>query len=161
MTRFLIVLLFFCSAAHAFETRKEKTQLLPISSGAADPKQIFSYCQPLKEGTVVDIRYQTEVTNPYNKNVGIGWYVKSWDYLMEDGIQTLIRTDIMTPPVMQNVTPAGHHMVVSGSYIQKVSYPQGGSTRCYTLVMWAVSSNPGGSILVEQGYGFLQARPIN
>jgi hypothetical protein len=158
--RFLTILLFCCSA-HAFETRSELVRLLPISSGAANTQQVFSYCQPAQEGSLIDIRYQSEVTNPYSKNVGIGWYLMAWDYRVENGTSTFVRTSIVTPPVMQNVTPAGHHMVVSGSYIHKVSYPQGGNTRCYTLVMWAVSSNPGGSILVEQGYGFLQAFPIN
>jgi hypothetical protein len=154
--RFLILMM-LCSVAQAFETRTELVRLLPVTNGATYSMQtVYSLCQPLSAGEVSDIRYQAEVTNPHPYNIGIGWYIQSWDYLVENGSSTFIRTDIVTPPVSQNVTPAMHHMVISGSYLHRAQFPSGGNTRCYTLVMWAVSSHGAGSVLVEQGYGYLQ-----
>lgn len=149
-----------CSSASAFEVRTEQVRLLPITNGNTySTQQVYSICQPLAAGVISDIRYQAEVTNPYSYNVGIGWYIKSWDYDCGPNGCAFIRTDIVTPPVSQNVTPAMHHMVISGSYLHRAQFPSGGNTRCYTLVMWAVSSNGAGSILVEQGYGYLQFLP--
>lgn len=161
MIRFLILMV-MCSVAYAqeFEVRTEQVRLLPITNGNTySTQQVFSVCQPLSEGVVSDIRYQAEVTNPYSYNVGIGWYIKSWDYDCGPNGCVNTRTDIVTPPVSQNVTPAMHHMVISGSYLHRAKFPSGGTHRCYTLVMWAVSSHGGGSILVEQGYGYLQFLP--
>jgi hypothetical protein len=131
--------------------------MLPVTNGATYAlQQVYSVCQPITEGQISDIRYQAEVTNPYTYNVGIGWYIKSWDYDCGPDGCVNTRTDIVTPPVSQNVTPSMHHMVVNGSYLHTANLQSGGNTRCYTLVMWAVSSQGGGSIIVEQGYGYLQ-----
>ena len=162
MKHLLIVLALLCTFAHAepfSEVRSAQASILPITDGVnLAPQQTYAVCSPYAAGKTADIRWQVEVTNPLQFNVGVGWHIMAWDYKTVDGLSSYVASYPITPPVMQNVTPAGHHMVIQNSYLHKITYPPGtpGPVRCYTLVLWAVASGGGGNIVVEPGYGYLQ-----
>lgn len=158
--KYLALLLALCLPAHAqyvADARVTQATYLQITNGSyLQEAQVHAACMALKPGQVVSVSYQAEVTNPNQYNVGIGSVIRSWDYMVDaNGSQYLTRYNTI-PPVMENVTKDTHHMVIRGALHDTVSYPQGGNTRCYTLVLWAVASGGAGIITVEQGYGFLQ-----
>lgn len=147
------VLSLCASAQYVSESRATQAAYLQINGAAA---QVYAVCLPLAPGKVVTVLYQAEVTNPNQYNVAIGSVIRSWDYLV-DATGSHYQNQYNTiPAVMENVTKDTHHMVIRGALADTVSYPQGGNTRCYTLVLWAVASGGAGIITVEQGYGFLQ-----
>lgn len=146
------------SAVTFSDVRNEQVSTLPITNGSTLLQQhVFSSCASHTNGQPVLILAQSEVTNPYGFNVGIGYLLRAWDYhVAENGASTFVATWDASPAVMTNVTPAKHHLVVHEAFAHKVTYQGNANTRCYTLVMWAVASGGGGNIIVEQGYGYLQ-----
>ena len=148
------VLSLCASAQYVSESRATQAAYLQINGAEA---QVYAVCLPLAPGKVVTVLYQAEVTNPNQYNVGMGSVIRSWDYLV-DATGSHYQNQYNTiPAVMENVTKDTHHMVIRGALADTVRYQQqGGNTRCYTLVLWAVASGGAGIITVEQGYGFLQ-----
>lgn len=87
---------------------------------------------------------QAEVTNDTKNNIGVGRYI-----LRSDGKK-------ITSPVLDNVTPQMHHMVVNLSAFDF----QPITNANYYLVLYALGPNGAEKIRVEGGYGFLQAAEI-
>ena len=150
-------------AASLLQSRAEQVTSIPITNGVTvNQKQLFSVCSKITADTAVQVNAQSEVTNPYSFNVGIGYVIKAWDYYVDDaGASTFIRSYNAIPAVMSNATPAEHHYIVNVAAAEKVSYASNANTRCYTLVAWAVSSSGSGDIIVQQGYGYLQVVTLN
>ena len=86
---------------------------------------------------------QFEATNPLGHNVGLGRYI--------------VRSDgkIIGRATMDNVTPDMHHRVVNIGVWDEAPL----ESAAYYLVCYAVaaSAKPGARIIIEQGYGYLQA----
>jgi hypothetical protein len=135
------------------QVRNEQVSSLVINGGEG---QVYSYCDRLPVGQIVSISIQAEVTNPQNFNVGLGSCIRAYDYACDQNGCTYIQSPFSSPPVMSNVTPSMHHMVIVKAYSDRVAYAGAGNTRCYTLVLWAAAEAGGGYITVDQGYGFLQ-----
>jgi len=86
---------------------------------------------------------QFEVTNALGYNVGLGRYIAR-----SDG-------KIISRATMDNVTPDMHHRVVNIGVWDDSPL----ESAVYYLVCYAASTaaKPGAKIVIEQGYGFLQA----
>ena len=137
------------------EQRQEQSTTLVITDGVhIQQTKIYSTCFSMAYASIADVRWQAEVTNPYQFNVGIGSVLRGWDYAPNGEI---VSFDVV-PPVMSNVTPEEHHKVISGSYLNRVKFQYDGTVRCYALMMWAVSDGGSGVITVEKGYGYLQVK---
>ncbi|AKA60327.1 hypothetical protein P26218_24 [Rhodoferax phage P26218] len=153
----LFVLCFSAQAQYVSDSRVTQSTSLQITNGSyITEAQVHAVCIPLAAGKVVSVTYQAEVTNPNVYNVGIGSVIRTWDYQVDTNGSQYVSQYNTIPPVMENVTKDTHHMVIRGALADTVSYPKGGNTRCYTLVLWAVADGGAGIIKVEQGYGFLQ-----
>ena len=140
-------------AAELGQVRHEQVSFLQINGGEG---QIYSYCARLPVGQIVSISIQAEVTNPQNFNVGLGSGIRAYDYACDANGCNYVQSPFSPPPVMSNITPSMHHMVIVKAFSDRVAYAGAGNTRCYTLVLWAAAEAGGGYITVDQGYGFLQ-----
>jgi len=99
----------------------------------------------IPKGAIVDIRFQSEMTNDRDYNVGIGRkIIRAYSPLDITG-------DIVNRAVMSNVTPNEHHEVIVHSNIEQTDTEYSGVY--YNVVVWAVSDAGGGNIRVEQYYG--------
>lgn len=154
----LLLVLSLCSQAQQpapilDDSRLTQATFLQITGNNLEQKQVYGSCFEVPAGRTVSVFAQASVTNPNRYNVGIGSVLRTWDYTPDGRV---IAVENITPPVMSNVTPDMHHMVINKAYAGKVAYEDGASVRCYTLVLWAVSDAGRGIIIVEQGYGYLQ-----
>lgn len=123
-------------------TTVERVSRLPINGAA---QVVFSvYAPDVVPAQLVCVKGQFEVTNPYQFNVGIGFkIIRAASASAVDGVN-------VRPANMENVTPAGHHLVVD-TWADDWAAPAGGYY--YNVVAWAVASGASGSIIVEPGYG--------
>lgn len=140
------------------QVRNEQATSLQVTNGVSIAEaQVFSTCFRPKPNDCLVINAQTEVTNNLGFIVGIGYVIRAWDYYAGlDGSSTCVGSFNVIPPVMTNVTPDMHHLVVKDTALDQVAFQGNTNVRCYTLVLWAVSSHGTGSIIIEPSYGFLQ-----
>lgn len=133
----------------------EQVSQILVTTGTQVRHQIFSQCLPIQLGKTVDIRVKTELTNNLGYNVGVGYSILVWDY----GKNGLIRYYDLSHPMMTNVTPDTHHLIIETNELENPQPVAGVSTRCYTLSVYAVSSsapsNNSAYLLVEKNYGNL------
>jgi hypothetical protein len=101
----------------------------------------------LRPGTIVDIKFQAELTNDLGYNVGIGRYVvRTHSPLATTGVKVI-------KAVMSNVTPIEHHEVLIHTGAEEIQENLSGVY--YNAVILALSSSADGDLKVEKGHGEL------
>lgn len=127
------------------KTETEKTSSILINGPFYE---VYAQAVTLAAGDIIQVKAQSEVTNNYSYNIGVGRYLLiSTDPTALDGTR-------IAPAVMENCTPSEHHsVIISGgdwqTPVDGVFYVK--------LIAYAVanSAQSGHTLRVEQGYGFL------
>lgn len=119
----------------------ELVQSIPINGGWTVLYRVGP--MPVRAGQVVNVNVQCEVTLPYQFNVGIGRCLYS------------VLGGYLSRPCMDNVTPAGHHMVITHHGVEEI--PADYQTQEWLFYIWAAAGSPG-TITVERDYGGMTAQ---
>jgi hypothetical protein len=141
MKRFLLLVVtsltlpFTATAGQLEQTRFERTTYLPIGPGGGNAERRVIYSVgplDIPQGSIVDIRFQAQLTNDCGSNVGVGRTV----------VRTNLRTNVngvyVTPPAIENITPGEHHAVLTQSTIERAT--EDIDDAFYNVVMYAISS---------------------
>jgi len=107
----------------------------------------------LRAGTIVDIKFQAELTNDLRRIVGIGRYVvRTLSPVSTSGVKVI-------KAAMSNVTPSEHHKVLVHAGAEEIREDLSGVY--YNVVIYAIFpgyrnlESPKKKLKVERGYGEL------
>jgi len=107
----------------------------------------------IRAGTIVDIKFQAEVTNDLRRIVGIGRYVvRTLSPVSTGGVRVI-------KAVMSNVTSSEHHKVLVHTGAEEIREDMSGVY--YNVVIYAIFpgykhlQSPNKKLKVEEGYGEL------
>jgi hypothetical protein len=131
---------------HLFKDKQERFEFLIANDR---PGRVLYSIGPLdlKSGTIVDIKFQAELTNDLGYNVGIGRYVvRTNSSVSTTGVRVI-------KAVMSNVTPSEHHEVLIHTGAEEIQENLSGVY--YNVVIYALSSAGDGDLKVEKGHGEL------
>ena len=131
---------------HLFKDEQERLEFLSVNDR---PGRVLYSIGPLdlRSGTIVDIKFQAELTNDLGYNVGIGRYVvRTHSSLATTGVRVI-------KAVMSNVTPSEHHEVLIHTGAEEIQENLSGVY--YNVVILALSSSVNGDLKVEKGHGEL------
>lgn len=108
----------------------------------------------LAQGDLLDIEAWARVTNDVGYTVGIGWYVKAYEYTAPGVVNPLFPIESMNG---ENVTPNGqtHHLPLHWSGLYEVPAELDGKRIVLMFRADAHSTawQPGHTISIDQGYG--------
>ena len=142
------------SQAATFQLFKDEIEDLESLSVDSSHRVLYSIGPlDLRAGTIVDIKFQAELTNDLGYVVGIGRYVvRTLSPVSTSGVKVI-------KAVMSNVTPSEHHKVLVHAGAEEIR--EDFSSVYYNVVIYAIF--PGHRDLearkkklkVEKGYGEL------
>lgn len=132
-----------------------ETGTIPVDLATTTPVTLARIVtNTLAEGDLLDIRAWARVTNDVGYTVGIGWYVKGYEYTLPGVVNPYF--DIKTYNG-QNVTPNGqtHHMPMHWSGLWRVPAEWAGKRIVLNFRADAHSTawQAGDAITIDQGYG--------
>lgn len=108
----------------------------------------------LTAGDLLEINAWARVTNDVGYTVGIGWYIKGYEYTLPGVVNPLFAIESMNG---ENVTPNGdmHHMPLHWSGLWEVPPEYDGKRIVLNFRVDAHSTawQAGDTITVDQGYG--------
>lgn len=108
----------------------------------------------LHEGDLLKIHAWARVTNDVGYTVGVGWYIKGYEYTLPGVLNPYFNIETMNG---QNVTPNGqtHHMPLHTSLLWEVPPEWDGKRVVLNFRADAHSTawQAGDSLTVDQGYG--------
>lgn len=131
---------------HLFKDEHEGLEFLSVNDR---PGRVVYSIGPLdlRSGTIVDIKFQTELTNNLGYNVGVGRYVvRTHSPVSTTGVRVI-------KAVMSNVTPNEHHQVLIHVGAEEIQEDLSGVY--YNVVIYADSTAGDGVLKVEKGHGEL------
>src|SRR4030042_1271109 len=142
------------SQAATFQLFKDEIE--DLESLSVDNSQHVLYSigpLELRAGTIVDIKFQAEVTNNFRPIVGIGRYVvRTFSPVSTSGVKVI-------KAAMSNVTPSEHHKVLVHAGAEEIREDVSGVY--YNVVIYAIFpgyrnlESRNRKLRVERGYGEL------
>jgi hypothetical protein len=148
----LVILAVSCTSiaqAATFQLFKDEHEGLAFFRVNDKPGRVLYSIGPLDltSGTIVDIKFQAELTNDLGYNVGVGRYVvRTHSPVSTTGVRVI-------KAVMSNVTPNEHHQVLIHTGAEEIKENLSGVY--YNVVIYANSSAGDGNLKVEKGRGEL------
>ncbi len=137
---------------HLFKDEQERLEFLSVNERSG--RVLYSIGPlDLRSGTIVDIKFQAELTNDLGHNVGIGRYVvRTHSPEATTGVRVI-------KAVMSNVTPRERHEVLIHTGAEEIQENLSGVY--YNVVILALSSAGDGNLKVEKGHGELTVEVRN
>lgn len=110
---------------------------------------LYSVPITAKKGDVINAAFRGEITNPQSYNVQVATFIKLGTTATDSAL-----TNLLLPAAGENVTPAMHHMMISGQCAYEFTDDYTGFVN---VVIYANSNAAGvdNVIFVDQGYGRL------
>lgn len=132
-----------------------ETSSIPVDLDTNTPVNLARIVTPvLTAGDLVKVHAAARVTNDVGYTVGVGWYVKGYEYTAPGVVNPLFDVETL---MGDNVTPNGqrHHMPLAEHLLWEVPAALDGKrvVLCLRADAHSTAWEAGDTLTVDQGYG--------